>query len=102
MGVGVALGDGKKEWAGCVWVCVCVRIDTECTQLSFQYSVCVCSFLRAVSCVWLLPQLHLMGSSTHHRVPLSLCLIHSLNLQPFGDLQCKPIQQKDGGADKKK
>lgn len=43
------LGSGE-EWVGCVSVCVCVcaQIDTECTQLSFQYSACVC--MRVQSC----------------------------------------------------
>ena len=91
-----AIGGWKEEeLVGCVCVCVCVWawINTECTQLSFQYSmcvrscepscvcvclcVCVCMCVCVCVCVWLLPQLHLMGSSTHHRVPLSLCLTHS-------------------------
>lgn len=45
--VGVALGDGKKNGRG---VCVCVQIDTECTQLSFQYSVCVHSCALSYVC----------------------------------------------------
>lgn len=46
-GGGVALGDGKKNGRG---VYVCVQIDTECTQLSFQYSVCVHSCALSYVC----------------------------------------------------
>lgn len=39
------LGSGEENgWVVCVCLCVCAQIDTECTQLSFQYSMCVCVF----------------------------------------------------------
>lgn len=76
---------------------MCVQIDTECTQLSFQYSVCVCSFLHAVSCE-AAPTTPPNGEQHTPQGPF-VSLSHSLP-QP-ADLQCKPIQQKDGGAVKK-